>query len=100
MAVTVIRGNTRPAWLSGLAAVPAAASGLVQRAIAGAAAMILTCAVGAALLQLAAEILSFPAPIAVPAMTLMAAVLLNSLRRHLRSGRVPSGDHRRVGIAS
>jgi hypothetical protein len=40
---------------------------------------------------LAAEILGFPAPIAVPAMTLMAAVLLNSLRRHLRGGRVHQG---------
>jgi hypothetical protein len=46
---------------------------------------ILICAVAAALFQLAAELLSFPAPIAVTAMTLMAAALLNSLRRHLRT---------------
>jgi formate hydrogenlyase subunit 4 len=45
----------------------------------------MVCAVGVALLQLAAQILSFPAPIAVPALTLMAATLLNSLRRHLRA---------------
>jgi len=82
--------------------VRATASRLVQRATAGAAATILTCAVGAALLQLAAEILSFPAPIAIPAMTLMTAVLLNSLRRHLRGGRVHQGPsssrHRLLNI--
>jgi hypothetical protein len=43
------------------------------------------CAVGAALLQLVAQILSFPAPVAVTAITLIAAALLKSLRRHLRT---------------
>jgi hypothetical protein len=45
----------------------------------------LTCAVGAALFQLVAELVSFPAPIAVTAITVMAAALLNSLRRHIRT---------------
>ena len=56
-----------------------------QRAVARAAATILIGAVAAALVQLAAELLSFPAPIALTAMTLMAAALLNALRRHLRT---------------
>jgi hypothetical protein len=57
---------------------------MIQRAMACAAATILICASAAALVQLAAELLSFPAPIAVTAMTLMAAALLNSMCRHLR----------------
>jgi hypothetical protein len=58
---------------------------MAQRAMACAAATIMVCAVGMALLQLVAQMLSFPAPIAVTAITLMAADLLNSLRRHLRA---------------
>ena len=85
MAAIVIRANAKATWLTGLAAVRAKACDMVHRAMANAAATIMICAVGAALLQLAAQILSFPAPIAVTAMTLMAAVLLNSLRRHLRT---------------
>ena len=93
MAVIIIRDNAAQTWLSGLAGVRAKAYGMVRRAVACAAATILVCAVVAALVQLAAEFLSFPAPIAVTAMTLMAAVLLTSLCRHLstsarhRSGR-------------
>ena len=42
-----------------------------------AAATVLACPVAAALLQLVAELASFPAPVAVTAITVMAAVLLN-----------------------
>ena len=85
MAVIVIRDNAKATWLSGLAGARAKAYHMGQRAMAGAAATILICAVVAALVQLAAELVSFPAPIAVTAMTLMAAALLNSLCRHLRT---------------
>ena len=93
MAAIIIREGAKATWLSGLAGVRAKACDMGQRAVACAAAVILICAVAAALVQLAAELLSFPAPIAVTAMTLMAAVLLNSLRRHLRGRR----DHQRPG---
>ena len=85
MAATVIRDNATATWLSGLAGVRAKARDMGRRAIACAAATILICAVAAALVQLAAELLSFPAPIAVTAMTLMAAALLTSLCRHRRT---------------
>ena len=97
MAAIVIRDNAKATWLTGLAAVRAKARDMVHRAMANAAATIMICAAGAALLQLTAQILSLPAPIAVTAITLMAAALLNSLRRHLqtqarhRSG--PGGPH-------
>jgi hypothetical protein len=87
MAATSISSDTRtrrrrgtPAW----ADVRATACDMTQRAIAWAAAAILICAVAAALVQLVAELLSFPAPIAVTGMTLMAAALFLSLCRHLR----------------
>ena len=82
MAATVIRDNATATWLTGLAGVRAKAYDMGQRAMACAAATILICAVAAALVQLAGELVTFPAPIAVTAMTLMAAALLNSLRRH------------------
>jgi hypothetical protein len=85
MAVIVIGDNAKATWLTGLADVRAKACDMAQRAIAWAAATILICAVVAALLQLAAEFLSLPAPIAVTAMTLTAAGLLNSLCRHRRT---------------
>ena len=85
MAVIVSRDNAAQTWLSGLAGVRAKARDMGRRAIACAAATILICAVAAALVQLAAELLSFPAPIAVTAMTLMAAALLTSLCRHRRT---------------
>ena len=44
-------------------------------------------AIGAALLQLVAQILSFPTPIAVTGITLIAVTLLNSVRRRLRYGK-------------
>jgi hypothetical protein len=97
----VIRDNAKPTWLAGLAGVRRRARDMVQRAMACAAAAILICAVAAALAQLAAEFLSFPAPIAVTAMTLMAAALLASLCRHLRtSARHRSGPGNHVQPAA
>jgi hypothetical protein len=87
MAAIVIRKNAKATWLAGLAAVRAKACDLGQRALACVAATVMICAVGAALLQLVAQILSFPTPVAVIAITLMAAAMLNWLRRHLRHGR-------------
>jgi len=99
MTVIVIRENAKATWLSGMAAVRATARDMAQRAIACAAAAIIIGAVGAALVQLAAQILSFPAPIAVTAITLMAAALLNWLRRYLRGSRDHQDGHRRAGTA-
>jgi hypothetical protein len=81
----VITTNAKAAWLTGMASACARAYGIMARATAYAAAAVLAGAVGAALLQLVAQILSFPAPIAVTALTLMTAALLHSLRRHVRS---------------
>jgi len=85
MTAIVIRDDAGATWPTGLAGVRVRACDMVQRAMACAAATIMVCAVGVALLQLVAEILSFPVPIAVPVITLMVATLLNSLRRHLRA---------------
>jgi len=85
MAAIVIRENAKATWLTGMADARAKACEMVERGMAYAAATVLICAVGAALLQLVAEILSFPAPIAVIAITLIAAALLNSLRRNMRA---------------
>jgi hypothetical protein len=85
MAAIVIRQNAKAAWLTGIAGVRTKAREMVRRAMDCAAATVLICAVGAALLQLVAELLSFPAPIAVTAITVIAAVLLNSLRRRIRT---------------
>jgi membrane protein implicated in regulation of membrane protease activity len=86
MAAIVIRQNAKAAWLIGIAGLRAKAPEMLRRAMNCAAATVLACAVGAALLQLVAELLSFPAPIAVTAITVMAAALLNSLRRWRSSG--------------
>ncbi len=85
MAAIVIRGNARVTWLTGPARLPARARDMAQRAAACAAAAVMACAAGAVLLQLAAQILSFPAPVAVTGLTVMAAALLHALRRHLRT---------------
>jgi hypothetical protein len=85
MAAIVSRHNPKPTWPTGLAGVRATARGTVQRTMAWVGAAIMLGAVGAALLQVAVQLASFPAPIAVPAITLLAAALLNSLRRHLRT---------------
>jgi len=84
MAAIVIRENAKATWLTGIAGMRAKAREMVRRAMDFTAATVLGCAVGAALLQLVAEFLSFPAPIAVTAITVVAAALLNSLRRHIR----------------
>jgi hypothetical protein len=85
MAAIVIRENAKAGWLAGRAGGRATARGMVRRAMDCAAATVLACAVGAALLQLAAELASFPAPLAVTAITLMAVALLYSLRRRIRT---------------
>ena len=58
---------------------------MLQRGLACAAATVMICAIGMALLQLALLILSFSPPVAVTVITLITAILLNSLRRRLRS---------------
>jgi hypothetical protein len=77
MAAIVIRQHTKAAWLAGRAGRRAATCGMARRAMDYAAATVLACAVAAALLQLVAELASFPAPVAVTAITVLAAVLLN-----------------------
>lgn len=81
MAAIVIRGSASAAWLTGLTSLRARAWGMARRAADYAAAAVMVCAVGAVLLQLAAQILSFPAPLAVTGMTVMTAAVLNLLRR-------------------
>jgi len=85
MAAIATRQNATATWLAGPAGPRARAREMAQRAMAYAAGAVLICAAGAALLQLVAQILSFPAPIAATAITLLTAALLNSLRRHLRT---------------
>jgi hypothetical protein len=87
MAAIVIRENAKAAWLADRAGARAAARGMVMRAMDCAAATVLACAVAVALLQLVAELVSFSTPVAVTAITVMAALLLNSLRRHIRAHR-------------
>jgi hypothetical protein len=74
---------------------------MVQRGLDYAAGTVIICAIGAAMLLLAGEILSFSSPVADAAAALGAAVLLNPLRRRIpgmakrRSGprtRIASGD--------
>jgi len=105
VAAVVIKDNAKATWLlPGMAGVRAKARGMVQRAVDYAAATVMICAVGAALLQLVAQIASFPAPVAVTAFTLIAVALFHSLRRHRalnahygRAGRaVPHGGIVRV----
>jgi hypothetical protein len=62
MTAIVIRENVKATWLPGMASVPARACGMVRRAVDYAAAAVMICAAGAALLQLAVQIASFPAP--------------------------------------
>jgi len=59
---------------------------MAQQSMARAAAAVMVCALGAALVQLAVQILRFPAPVAVTGLTVMAAALLLSLHRFLRAG--------------
>jgi hypothetical protein len=82
MTAVVIEGNAKPRGLAGIAGLRATACGMVHRVTAYTAAAVMVCA---ALLQLAIQMLSFPAPVAVTGITVMAAALLNSLRRYLRT---------------
>jgi Flp pilus assembly protein TadB len=84
MAAIVVRENAKATWLAGRVGLRAEAREMAQRGTAYAAATVMICAVGAAVLQLVVQILSFSPPIAVTAMTLIAATLLSSLRRHVR----------------
>ena len=52
---------------------------MLQRGLFCAAAAVMVCAIGAALLQLAVMILSFSSPVAITLITLVAVVLLNPL---------------------
>lgn len=83
MTAIVIRGNARVRWLTGLASWRARACDVAKRVTAYVAAAVMACAVGAAVLQLAAQILSFSAPIAITGLTVLAVALFSSLRRHL-----------------
>jgi membrane protein YdbS with pleckstrin-like domain len=70
---------------------------MLQRGLFCAAAAVIVCAIGAALLQLAVMILSFSSPVAITAITLMTVVVLNSLRRRIRAARHrfgPRNPHR------
>jgi Flp pilus assembly protein TadB len=58
---------------------------MLQRGLAWTAAAVMICAVCLAVLQLAVLILSFSFPVAVTVITLVAAVLLNTLRRRIRA---------------
>ena len=71
---------------------------MVQRGLFCVAAAIIVCVVGAALLQLAVMILSFSSPIAITVITLVAVVLLNSLRRRIRAARHRFGPRNPHGI--
>jgi hypothetical protein len=71
---------------------------MLQRGFFCAAAAVMICAIGAALLQLAVLILGLSSPLAI---TLAAVIVLNSLRRRLRASaghrfgsRNPHGIHR------
>jgi len=71
---------------------------MFQRGLFCAAAAVIVCAVGAALLQLAIMILSFSSPIAITVITLVAVILLNSLRRRIRAVRHRFGPRNPHGI--
>ena len=60
---------------------------MVQWGLFCAAATVMICAIGAALLQLAVLILSFSSPVASTVITMVAVVLLNSARRRLHAAR-------------
>jgi hypothetical protein len=59
---------------------------MLQRGLFRAAAAVMVCAIGAALLQLAILVFSFSSPLAITAITLVAVTLLHSLRKRMRAG--------------
>jgi Flp pilus assembly protein TadB len=74
---------------------------MLQRGLFWAAAAVMACAIGAAVLQLAVMILGISSPVAITVITVVALVGLNSLRRRLRATarhrfgpRNPHGIHR------
>ena len=74
---------------------------MLSRGLFCAAAAVMVRAIGAALLQLAILVFSFSAPLAITAITLVAVVVLRSLRRRMRASsrnrfgpRNPHGIHR------
>ena len=74
---------------------------MIQRGLFCAAAAVMVCAIGAAVLQLAVLILGMSSPVAITVITLVALVGLNSLRRRRRATarhrfgpRHPHGIHR------
>ena len=58
---------------------------MLQRGLFCAAAAVMVCAIGAALLQLAILIFSVSSPLAITAAVLVAVALLHSLRRRIRA---------------
>jgi membrane protein implicated in regulation of membrane protease activity len=58
---------------------------MLQRVLACAAATVMIGAIGVALFQVAVLILGFSSPVVVTVITLVAIVLLNSLRRRIRA---------------
>jgi len=58
---------------------------MLQRGLACVAAAVMICAICMALLPFVVLILGFSSPVAITVITLIAAVLLNSLRRHIRA---------------
>ena len=58
---------------------------MLQRGLFRAAAAVMVCAIGAAVLQLAVLILGMSSPVAITVITLVALVLLNLLRRRIRA---------------
>jgi hypothetical protein len=72
---------------------------MLERGLTRAAAVIMACAICAAVLQLAIMILGLPRPAAITMITLAALAGLNWLRRHVRARhrfvpRSPHGIHR------
>jgi hypothetical protein len=93
MAAIMIGAHARATWRASLAAVRAKAYQRAQRGVECAAAAILICAAGAALAELAAEILSICVPAGAAALTVLAAAVLRSLRR-ARTVRTRTGTGR------
>lgn len=71
---------------------------MLQRGLFCAAAAVMVCAIGAALVQLAVMILGFSSPVSITVITLVAVVALNSLRRRIRAARHRFGPRNPHGI--
>ena len=93
MAAIMIGAHARATWRASVAAARAKAYQRAQRGVECAAAAILICAAGAALAELAAEMLSICVPAGAAALTVLAAAVLRSLRR-ARTVRTRAGTGR------